>query len=97
MVAAVAHEIALGPEILPFWEPRRAREIGLIGHRKAEEIAVELAAFLDLVDIKSEMAEAADLERPIEQPPADIVTLGNGGHDWFPPAAFCARAGLLHA
>jgi len=54
-----------GPRSCPFGN-QGAREIGLVGHREAEQIAVELAAFLDFVDIEAEMAEAADLERPLK-------------------------------
>src|SRR5207248_893626 len=57
--------------------------IGLVGHRKAEQVPVELAACLDLGDIEPEMAETADLERPFEQNAADIVTLTIGGHGSF--------------
>jgi hypothetical protein len=56
-------------------EPRRAREIGEVGDLEAEEVAVELAALLDLVEVEAEMAEPADLERPVEHDAADIVAL----------------------
>ena len=47
VVGAVAHEIAVRvAEIGILREPRRAREIGLVGDREAEQVAVELAALL---------------------------------------------------
>jgi hypothetical protein len=56
MVGAVAHEITLRPgEILG--EPRCAREIGEVGDLEAQEVAVKLAALLDLVEVEAKMAE----------------------------------------
>jgi len=72
-----------GPRSCPFGN-QGAREIGLVGHREAEQIAVELAGLFQLVDIEAEMAEAADLERPLEQHAADIVTVTVEGHG-LPP------------
>src|SRR6185312_305282 len=76
----VAHEIPVGTMPEPLRIPRRAREIGLVGLDEAEQIAIKLAARLHAVDIEAEMAEAADLERPVEHDPADIVALTVSGH-----------------
>src|SRR5205807_4308107 len=87
VVAAVTHEIAMCvAEPLILREPRRAREIGLVGYGEAEQVAVELARFGELVDVEAEMAEAADLERPLEQDAADIIAMTVAGHGRFPPS-----------
>ena len=79
VVGPVAHEIAARvAEIGILREPRRAREIECVGSRKAEQVAIELAALGQFLDIEPEMAEAADLERPLQVYPADIVALGDG-------------------
>ncbi len=81
MVGAVAHEIAVAvaePGI--FWKPRSAGEIGDVGHRETEQVAVEMARLLDVIDIEPEMPEAADLERPVQQNAADIIAMAVGRH-----------------
>ncbi len=78
MVGAVAHEIAARiADIGILREPRRPRKIERVGGGKAEQIAIKLAALGQFLDIEAEMAEPADLERPRQQHPADIVALGN--------------------
>ena len=78
MVGAVAHEIAARvADIGVFREPRHARKIERVGGGKAQQIAVELAALGQFLDIEAEMSEPANLERPRQINPADIVALGN--------------------
>ena len=76
VVGPIAHEItARIAEIGVLRKPRRPREIERIGGGKAEQVAIEFAAFRQFFDIEPEMAEAADLERPLQVNPADIVAL----------------------
>ena len=87
VVGAVAHEIAVAvAEPLVLGEPRRAREIGLVRDREAEEVAIEMAALLELLDVEAEMPEPADLERPLQQDPADVVALAIRRHGRLPGA-----------
>ena len=87
VVGAVAHEITLRPEIPVLREPWRAREIGEVGDLEAEQVAVELATLLELVEVETEMPEPADLERPVEQKAADIVALTVCRHRNLPRTA----------
>ena len=76
MVRPVAHEItARVAEIGILREPGRPREVERIGGGKAEQVAIKLAAFRQLLDVEPEMTEAADLERPLQVYPADTVAL----------------------
>src|SRR5260370_5179198 len=76
VVGPIAHEIAARvAEIGVFRKPRRPREIQGIRRGEAEQVAIEFAAFGELLDIEPEMAEAADLERPLQVNPTDIVAL----------------------
>src|SRR5205807_2424703 len=91
VVAAVAHEIAMRlAEPLILREPRRTGEIGLVGDREAKQVAVEFARLGELVDVEAEMAEAADLERPLKQDAADLIAVTVAGHD----SSLLRRAGL---
>ncbi len=76
MVGPIAHEIAARvAQIGVLREPWRPREIECIGGCETEQVAVEFAAFGEFLDVEPEMAEAADLERPLQVNPADIIAL----------------------
>ena len=94
MVGAVAHEIAARvAEIGILREPGRPRKIERVGSSKAEQVAIERAALRQFFDIEAEMAEPADLERPRQKDPADIVALGKCRHRWFLLGARCEPTG----
>jgi hypothetical protein len=79
VVGSIAHEItARVAKIGVFRKPRRSREIECVGSGKAQQVAIELAALRQFLDIEPEMAEASDLERPLQVNPTDIVTLRCG-------------------
>ena len=76
VIRPIAHEIAARvAEIGILRKPRRSGEIERVGSGEAEQVAIEFAAFGQFLDIEPEMAEAADLERPLQVNPADIVAL----------------------
>ena len=56
-------------------------EIEGIGEREAEQVGIEPHAFVEIADVEAEMAQPADLERPVEQDAADVETFVQ----WFRP------------
>ena len=74
VVVAVAEEIAGHvaefPELFRYFLVR----IGIveIDDPEAQQGMIEMQAFVHLVCVKAEMAEAADLERPVQHDAADI-------------------------
>jgi hypothetical protein len=74
VVGSVAHEItARVAQIGILRKPRRPRKIERVGGREPEQVAIEFAPLRKPLDIEPEMAEPADLERPRQEDPADIV------------------------
>ena len=74
VVAAVAHEPAGCRIEFPgvFLVLQTGAEIERIGEREAEQVGIEPHAGVDVPDVEAEMAEPADLERPVEQDTADV-------------------------
>jgi hypothetical protein len=79
MVGAVTHEIPVAvaePGI--FRKPWSAGEIGFVGHREAQQVAVEMARLIEPGHVEPEMPEPADSERPFQHDAADIIAVTIG-------------------
>ena len=74
MVAAVAHEPpdggleALAHRLVLDSGP----EVDRVGEREAEQVSIEPHARVEIHGVEAEMAESAELERPVEQDSADV-------------------------
>ena len=82
VVGAVGHEPAdRGGHAVEHVRRRdRLGEIERVGASEAEQIAIEMHRLVHLVAIVAEMAEAPDLEGPLEQDAADVELVADLGH-----------------
>ena len=76
VVAAVAREEAarVAETLQLLGDGMRAPKSRLVGDHEAEQVDVEVARRVDVDDVEAEVAQAADLERAVEQHSADVVS-----------------------